>query len=292
MAYPPATLGGSGWTVPAISGGIVHLSADGTSLVDGAGNTYGVMTVAQTAAAILNPRYHCHIAASAAYADDTAVPDVSGAGNHGVAGAALNAATLNAAAGYLTTALSANQMIDVPDFNFDWNAGERLFLYFLHKMAAPASNKVMFGHVASGTGAGVRLIITSAGDLSVSLFNSAGTAATGTSSVAGCADGTIRSFGVYLDGTAKTFSGWKDEVNIRDKIAWTLTGSTATAVNPRIGGSAASTTPEIIVPLRACVVLKFTAGDPALTTAQITAAMAKLRKTPARLLSKADLWGA
>lgn len=38
MAYPPATLGGSGWTVPAISGGIVHLSADGTSLVDGAGN--------------------------------------------------------------------------------------------------------------------------------------------------------------------------------------------------------------------------------------------------------------
>ena len=39
MAYPPATLGGSGWTVPAISGGIVHLSADGTSLVDGAGNS-------------------------------------------------------------------------------------------------------------------------------------------------------------------------------------------------------------------------------------------------------------
>jgi len=38
MAYPGATLTGSGWVVPNITGGIVQLSADGTSLVSGDGN--------------------------------------------------------------------------------------------------------------------------------------------------------------------------------------------------------------------------------------------------------------
>ena len=32
MAYPPATLGGSGWTVPRISGGVAQFSADGATL--------------------------------------------------------------------------------------------------------------------------------------------------------------------------------------------------------------------------------------------------------------------
>ena len=42
MAYPPATLGGSGWTVPPISGGVVQVSSDGEALVDGVGNLYPV----------------------------------------------------------------------------------------------------------------------------------------------------------------------------------------------------------------------------------------------------------
>jgi hypothetical protein len=37
MAYPGATLTGSGWVVPDITGGIVQLSTDGTSLVSGDG---------------------------------------------------------------------------------------------------------------------------------------------------------------------------------------------------------------------------------------------------------------
>jgi hypothetical protein len=51
MAYPGATLTGSGWVVPNITGGIVQLSADGASLVPGDGKRTYFDTVAATEAA-------------------------------------------------------------------------------------------------------------------------------------------------------------------------------------------------------------------------------------------------
>lgn len=295
MAYAGATLTGSGWVVPNITGGVAHFGVDANgnivSLVDGAGNTYP-LTVSQYC--------HYHGFAGQQIAGDPVFYDLAGT-NHGVFGANLSNANAWATAGYVSTidptGGATDSVIRIPSLNFDYAGGEKLVVWWLGYGTPEGSDVAMLGDgSATTTAKGVRLRMKTTGKYDLSLFGATQGFSGDSNGIV--FDGTLHSLGFVFDGAAKTHGLWSDDVyhpsmgsvlqTFSSATAFDTTNSNTFNIGSPFPASAASTTGAAIK-TRALAIYRLPASAPAPTVAQVTALFKALRANPGKLALSTSL---
>jgi hypothetical protein len=240
--------------------------------------------------------YHFHGFAGQQIAGDPNFFDMSGNKHDGVFGANLPNATAWANPGYVTTlnpaAGALDSVIRLPGIDYDYNGGEKLFLWWLGRVTAEGASVSMLGDGGvSASFPGVRIRVNTNGTTQLSLISPTGTGFSGSSAVV--ADGNLRCVAWALDGSAQRFGVWVDTV-----YAPFLSGSygnfnpgqsfdTRNSNSFQIGGSspkAANSSDGVPTQTRAFVLLKLGPDDPMPTVSQLTTLVQALRRDPGKLV--------
>ena len=254
---------------------------------------------------VIHPYYFFH-----GYGGDQVTGDAyfydKAAGNHGVPGANLSAAEMGVNAGFVTTKAPANPYdtpIRIPSLNFDYSAGEKLFIWWLGKVAPEATERVFigdgFGTSASGNGQrGVQIRVNQSGKVTFALYGA--TAKAGALSNGIPFDGTIHDLGVFIDGAAKSYGYWIDGT-MDSSFAGSLTVLDAVAYDTKNGNTfnlgasqpapGTGTAPQsgIATITRAFVVVRMPGSYTSPSVATITDINRALRANPGKLLLTGSL---
>lgn len=99
----------------------------------------------------------------------------------------------------------------LPSLNFDYSGGEKLLVWWLGKVATPASTVQVMGDGSSATYPGLNVRATSTGKWQLNLIDATNSIFSNTTT--GTAfDGALHSFGFMVDGSAKQYGAWTDGV--------------------------------------------------------------------------------
>lgn len=241
---------------------------------------------------IVHPAYHTHLYAGNITTDDPYVPDSSGAQNHGVRGANLSIAQMGAAAGYASAVApvtgALDSVIHVPKTDFDYTAGESLFLYWRGKAAPPAAERNLMGDYINPYGFRVR--VDAAGVCDLIMYGSGGSASSGWGHV--IADNTLHDIAWYLDGKNRIAYKFYDGALVLTQPNYGLTVGNAVAPNPITIGCNANRANNtgMACATRAFVVMRWAAEITEHPTGlDALGAITKLRASPGRLLTTSDI---
>lgn len=242
-----------------------------------------------------HPRYHFHGYAGDQISGDGKFFDRSPLGNHAVRGANLSDAQMLGSSGYAATTNPVSGATDtslrIPNLNFNYNAGEKLVIYWLGKVNAEAGPASLLGDGYTATYPGVRVRVNTNMTLQLVVYDvdNGGGVFGGSTSVT-IADGTLRSFALVLDGAAKKYCMWSDdEVEAAFGGAYLSFGSGAAvdtrnsntfqigSAQPSAAGSAAEGTQ---VYTRALHIIRQSATDTVPPVSVLTSAFKALRANP------------
>lgn len=268
---------------------VATLSADGSSLVDGAGNNYPL--------GVVHPRLWAQFSGTKLCADDGSVLDLSGSGNHAVRGADLSIAEMNATAGYFATDLAGSNgdktMLTLPSINFDFNGGEILLVVALLNMAAPVADASILANAGSSSRNGFRLRGRTTGYIDFAIYSTTGAVSSFSgNSINVMLDSTLHQFGILVNGRTGGGSMWEDGALTRPELVFTTPCDTRESYPLSIG---ASTNPPTVIAhtsatkLRGLVIMRWGPNDIAPATENITSLLAKLRRDPGRIVTVGDL---
>lgn len=247
-----------------------------------------------------HPYYFFHGFAVNQAAGDSQFFDLA-ATNHGTRGANLSDSEMFANAGFVTTKAPANPYdtcIRLPNLNYDYSAGEKLFIWWLGKVTPEANERVFigdgFGTGTSGNGQrGVQVRVNQTGKTTFALWGAAGKAGALSNSIP--FDGTIHSLGVFLDGAAKSYGYWIDG-ELDSSFAGALTVLDAVAYDTKNGntfnlgasqpapGTATAPQSGIATQTKALVIIRLPASYSSPSVAALTSVCKALRVNPGKLL--------
>lgn len=295
------------------------LSRDGNAVIIGAGsraveaafafdslgNATGVIDPAgNVLSSRAHPYYFFHGYAGNQVAGDSVFYDIA-AGNHGVRGANLTDSAMFANSGYVTTGAPSNPYdiaIRIPNLNFDYAGGEKLFIYWRGIAAGngiAAESAIMgdgWGTSTAGNGQrGVQIRTTVLGKVYLVLYGATGGVGTGSTAVA--FDGSsAHDFAFMVDGENKKYGMWVDGVFEPNHANTYQTFSSGTAFDTRNGNtfnlgaaqaaSGSATQPQggEATKIRACVIIRLPASYTTPTVATVTSAIQALRANPGKPL--------
>lgn len=262
-----------------------------TGLVDPAGN---VIT------SRVHPYYFFHGYAGNHVAGDDKFLDMA-AGNHGVRGANLSDSEMFANAGFITTKAPANPYdicARIPNLNFDYSAGEKLFVWWRGKITPEADERAFigdgFGTGTSGNGQrGIQIRVNQSGKLTAAIYGAAAKAMGLSNAIP--FDGAIHDIGVFLDGSAKSYGYWIDgamdssfagSLTVLDTVAYdTKNGNTFNlGASAPAAGSATAPQSGIATQTRALVIIRLPASYVSPSVSSVTNACKALRVNPGKLL--------
>ena len=249
-----------------------------------------------------HPYYFFHGYAGNQFPGDSMFLDFA-AGNHGVRGANLSDSEMFATAGMVTTKAPSNPYdtcIRLPNLNYDYSIGEKLFIWWLGKITPEANERVFIGD-GFGTGTsgnsrrGIQVRCHQSGKLTMAVYGAA-TARVGTLSNAIPFDGSVHDAAIILDGANRTYGYWIDgkmesafagamlpfyqSENFDTKNSNTFNlGSSVPAP-----GTATAPQSGIATQTRALVIIRLPASYSSPTVSTITNVCKALRSNPGKLL--------
>jgi hypothetical protein len=162
-----------------------------------------------------HPYYFFHGYAGNQFAGDSLFFDLA-AGNHGVRGGNLSDSEMFATAGMVTTKAPSNPYdtcIRLPNLNYDYSTGEKLFIWWLGKITPEANERAFigdgFGTSTSGNGQrGIQLRCNQSGKLAMAVYGATARAAALSNAVP--FDGAVHDIALVLDGANRTYGYWVD----------------------------------------------------------------------------------
>lgn len=257
-----------------------------------------------TGTAIAHPYYYFHGFAGKQIAGDSVFFDIA-AGNHGVRGADLSDAQMFANAGYVTTNAPSSPYdiaIRMPNLNFDYAAGEKLFVYWRGIAAGngiAAESAIMgdgWGTSTAGSGQrGVQIRTTILGKVYLVLYGATGGVGSGSTTVA--FDGsTPHDFAFVIDGENKKYGMWVDGVFEPGWANTYQTFSAGTAFDTKnsntfnlgaaIAAPGAATQPQggEATKIRCVAMVRMPASYTVPSVSKATAAIQSLRADPGKVL--------
>lgn len=256
---------------------------------------------AQNALRNIHPCYFFHGFAMNQMAGDSVFFDLTGCGNHAVRGANLSDANMFATAGYVSTVDPTTGVLDsclrIPNLNFDYNAGEKLFIYWRGIATAEGAEAAILGDgTATTTGNhGVQIRVMTTGKVYIVLYGA--DAKVGVASSATAFDGTSpHDFAFLMDGQNQQYGMWVDGVMDPSFIGnygpfnLGFSFDTKNSNTFNIGSAAkapgTATAPQsgIACKTRSLVMIRMPASYPSPSVAQITTAISFLRANPGKLL--------
>lgn len=281
-----------------IRAGMSNTAADAVLANIDTGVTSGLDSVS------VHPYYHFHGYAGNQVAGDSVFYDMA-AGNHGVRGADLTDAAMFTNAGYVTTGAPSNPYdvaIRIPNLNFDYAGGEKLFIYWRGIAAGNglgAECAIMgdgWGTQTAGNGQrGIQIRTTVLGKVYLVLYGA--TAGVGLGSTAVCFDGTNpHDFAFLVDGENKKYGQWIDGVFEPAHANTYQTFSSGTAFDTKNSNTfnlgAAQAAPGVATQpqggestkVRTAVIIRLPASYTAPSVTQVTTAVKALRAAPSKLL--------
>jgi hypothetical protein len=248
-----------------------------------------------------HPYYFFHGYAGNQFPGDSMFFDFA-AGNHGIRGANLSDSEMFATAGMVTTKAPSNPYdtcIRLPNLNYDYSIGEKLFIWWLGKITPEANERVFigdgFGTGTSGSGQrGIQVRCNQSGKFTVAVYGA--TARVGTLSNAIPFDGSVHDAAIILDGANRTYGYWIDgkmesafagamlpfyqSENFDTKNSNTFNlGSSVPAP-----GTATAPQSGIATQTRALVIIRLPASYSSPTVSTITNVCKALRSNPGKLL--------
>jgi hypothetical protein len=248
-----------------------------------------------------HPYYFFHGYAGNQFAGDSMFFDFA-AGNHGVRGANLSDAEMFATAGIVTTKAPSNPYdtcIRLPNLNYDYSIGEKLFVWWLGKIMPEANERVFigdgFGVSTTGNGQrGLQIRVNQAGKLTIAVYGAAAKAGLLSNSVP--FDGSMHDIALVLDGAKRRYGYWVDgkmdsafagvmlpfypSENFDTKNSNTFNlGSSAPAP-----GAAAAPQSGIATQTRALVIIRLPASYSSPSASTVTSVCKTLRANPGKLL--------
>jgi len=225
------------------------------------------------------------------------------AGNHGVRGANLTDSAMFANAGYVTTGAPSNPYdiaIRIPNLNFDYAGGEKLFIYWRGIAAGngiAAESAIMGdGWAVNATQKGIQIRTTVLGKVYVTLLGSA-SAGFGLGSNSVVFDGTTpHDFAFLLDGENKQYGMWVDGVMDSQFAATYKSFSSGTSFDTKNSNTfnlgAGQAAPGVATQpqggestkIRSTVIVRLPASYTVPSVSKVTSAIQALRADPAKLL--------
>ncbi len=265
---------------------------------DSIGNATGVIDPAgNILSSRAHPYYFFHGYAGNHVAGDDKFLDMA-MGNHGVRGANLSDAEMFATVGYVTTKAPSNPYdtcIRLPNLNYDYSTGEKLFIWWLGKITPEANERAFIGDGISTSSVqhGIQIRVNQSGKLTMALYGAAGKA--GALSNAIPFDGALHSVGVFLDGSTKSYGYWIDgamdssfagTLTVLDAVAYDTKNSNTFDLGASYPAPGTATAPQsgIATQTRALVIIRLPASYSSPSVAAITSACKALRSNPGRLL--------
>lgn len=162
-----------------------------------------------------HPYYHFFGYAGDQGAGDGKFFDKAGAGNHAVRGANLSDTQLFSNARFVTTidptGGAADSVLRIPALNYDYDGGEKLFIYWLGKATAEGSNVEFMGDGNSATYPGLAFRCTATTGTVQPFIRSTTAANFGAATTTAVLNGSLNSYCVVFDGTNKTYCQWVNE---------------------------------------------------------------------------------
>ncbi len=251
---------------------------------------------------LIHPYYFFHGYAGGQIAGDSTFFDLV-SGNHGTRGVDLSDANMFANSGYISTVAPASGVTDscirLPNLNFDYIAGEKLFIYWRGIAAGSglaAESAIMGdGWGTSSTQHGVQIRTTTAGKVYIMLVGTTAGFGLGSNSVV--FDGTnMHDFAFLVDGDSKQYGMWTDGA-MDSQFAATYkqfsSGSLFDTKNSNtfnIGSGqaapGATTQPQggEATKTRCAVIIRFPASYTVPSVSAVTNAVKALRANPGKLL--------
>lgn len=181
----------------------------------------------------------------------------------------------------------------LPSLNFDYSGGEKLLVWWLGKVATPASTVQMMGDGSSSTYPGLNVRVTNTGKWQLNLIDGTNNVFSGTS-VATAGDGALHSFGFMIDGSAKQYGAWTDSIyDVNLGTAYATLGS-GVAVDTRTSNTfnvgtalpaAALSTIGTIVQTRALMIMRMPATVVTPTIPSVTLLFQQLCANPGILVT-------
>ena len=278
-----------------------HLIGDATAATSGATGSVRLRGIAQAPVAeAIHPHYFFHGFAGNHVAGDDKFFDMA-AGNHGIRGANLSDSEMFATAGYVTTKAPANPYdtcIRIPNLNFDYSIGEKLFVWWLGKVTPEANERAFigdgFGTGTSGNGQrGVHIRVNQSGKLTMAVYGA--TAKAGALSNAVPFDGATHDIAVLFDGENRKYGYWIDgqmdssfagAMAVLDAVAYDTKNSNTFNLGSSSPAPGTATAPQsgIASATRAFVVIRLPASYSAPSVTQIANVCKALRANPGKLL--------
>jgi hypothetical protein len=254
---------------------------------------------------VTHPYYFFHGYAGNQIAGDSVFIDMASI-NSGVRGANLSDAEMFANAGYVTTKAPANPYdtcIRLPNLNFDYSAGEKLFVWWLGKITPEANERSFigdgFGTAATGNGQrGLQIRVNQSGKMATALYGS--TAKAGALSNGVPFDGNLHDIAVFWDGATKSYGYWIDgtmdtsfagALAVLDAVAYDTKNGNTFNLGSSSPAPGTATAPQsgIATQTRAFVVIRMPSSYTSPTVATITDAAKTLRANPGKLLLTTEL---
>lgn len=268
-----------------------------TGLVDPAGN---VIT------SRVHPYYFFHGYAGNQLAGDSVFYDMA-VGNHGVRGADLTDAQMFANAGYVTTNAPSNPYdiaIRMPNLNFDYAGGEKLFIYWRGIAAGNglgAESAILGdGWNTAASQRGVQIRTTTSGKVYLVLYGA--TAGVGLLSTSSVFDGSApHDFAFLIDGKNKKYGMWVDGVfepawsNVYQTFGSGVSFDTKNSNTFNLGAAQAApgvaTQPQggEATKVRCAAIIRLPASYTVPSVAKVTTAVNSLRAAPSKLLLAGSL---
>jgi hypothetical protein len=248
-----------------------------------------------------HPYYFFHGYAGNQFIGDSLFFDLA-AGNHGVRGGNLSDSEMFGTAGMVTTKAPSNPYdtcIRLPNLNYDYSIGEKLFVWWLGKITPAANERAFigdgFGTSTTGKGQrGIQIRCNQSGKLATAVWGATGRA--GVLSNAIPFDGGVHDIAFVLDGANRTYGYWID-----GKMDSTFAGSmlpfyqsenfdTKNSNTFNLGSSfpapGTATAPQsgIATQTRAFVIIRLPASYSSPSAPAITNVCKALRANPGKLL--------
>lgn len=243
----------------------------------------------------IHPCYFFHGYAGNQGAGDSVMFDLTGCGNHAMRGANLSDAEMFANAGYVTTKAPANPYdicLRIPNLNFDYSIGEKLFIWWRGKITPEANERAFMGDGYTSQ-RGIQIRVNQTGKLTAAIFGATATVASLSTAIP--FDGNLHDIGVYFDGATKTHGYWIDGV-MDSSFAGALATLGATAYDTKnsstfnlgaaypASGTATAPQSGIATQTKALVILRLGDTYPSPSVATLTNVCKSLRTDPGKLL--------
>lgn len=239
--------------------------------------------------------YFHHSFAGAQILGDGALYDISGNIADALPGEHLANSDLWATAGYAATldpdTDTEDSVLRLPNLNYDYNGGEKLFVWWLGKVTAEVAAAEMMGDGTSTSGPGIAVRINTNSTHQLVLSDGTTTTFSGSASVA-VADGELRSLAFAIDGATKSYCLWTDDVPFSNVATYQSLASgverdTRSAATWNVGCArpkSAVSAAGIVTLTRALVMCRLAAGDTMPPVATLTQIFKALRRAPGHLI--------